>query len=310
MASGFIPIDHYRTKLYQRRNDSNNFLKLSEDELAHVAQKVYKRQEMLSDTLSYKLKPMSKLEIYYDALRYLTSPLIHLELPTYDEKIAYLIMTVDPYLVLFKEFLKIDLPGLDAIFKIEDKKERNRLLELRNQTIAIYETTVREQIGFFDINLLKFEEMFFKKYYGERELITEVQNNNQDYFINNAKILRSFNNISNERYNDLVQVAQTWLSIAPNEFNSKVATYSVTNQRKLLGLRNLAEQAALFILLVDSNLDMLRIYEEESRMPNVEKRIIEEFGYYNPELLNLEKKFHKRFCPEKELSIWTKVKKD
>ena len=78
----------------------------------------------------------------------------------------------------------------------------------------------------------------------------------------------------------------------------------------MLGLRNLAEQAALFILLVDSNLDMLRIYEEESRMPNVEKRIIEEFGYYNSELLNLEKKFHKRFCPEKELSIWTKVKKD
>lgn len=310
MASGFIPIDHYRTKLYQRKNDFNNFLKLSEDELAKVAQKVYKRQEMLSDTSSYKIKPMSKLERYYDTLRYLTGPLVHLELPTFDERIAYLIMTVDPYLVLFKDFLKIDLTSLDEIFKIEDKKERNHLLELRNQTIAEYETSVREKVGFFDINLLKFEEMFFKKFYGERELITEVQSNNQDYFINNVKMLRSFNSISDDRYDELNQVAQIWLSIAPNRFNSKVATYSVTNQRKLLGLRNIAEQAALFILLVDSELDMLRIYEEESRMPNVERRIIEEFGYYNPELLNLEKKFHKRFCPEKELSIWTKIKKD
>ena len=96
----------------------------------------------------------------------------------------------------------------------------------------------------------------------------------------------------------------------PEKYDAKVASYSVTRQRKLLGLTSLAEQLAVFILLVDSNLDMLRIYEEESMMKYVEERITEQFGYYDKELLVLERKFHTRFCPDKELSIWSKIKKD
>ena len=90
-----------------------------------------------------------------------------------------------------------------------------------------------------------------------------------------------------------MELAQGLLSLVPDKYNTSLATYSVIDQKKLLGLNNSYEQLALFILLVDGELDMLRIYEEESRMPNVEKRIIEDFGYYNSELLNLEKKFHK-----------------
>ena len=41
---------------------------------------------------------------------------------------------------------------------------------------------------------------------------------------------------------------------------------------------------------MDSELDMLRIYEEESMIPNVRKRIIEQFGYYSEDLLSLERK--------------------
>ena len=72
----------------------------------------------------------------------------------------------------------------------------------------------------------------------------------------------------------------------------------------------ISQQLALFVLLVDSDLDMLRIYEEESMMPRVKERIIEEFGYFNTELLALERKYHKRFCPDKKVSVWTKVKND
>ena len=62
------------------------------------------------------------------------------------------------------------------------------------------------------------------------------------------------------------------------------------------------------ILLTDSNLDMLRIHEEESMMNITKERIIEQFGYFNTELLVLERKFHNRFCPDKELSIWSMTK--
>ena len=105
-----------------------------------------------------------------------------------------------------------------------------------------------------------------------------------------------------------MNTAQGWLSLVPEKHNYKVASYNITNQKKLLGLTTSAEQLALFILLVDSNLDMLKIYEEESMVKNIKERIIEQFGFFEPELLTLERKFHDRFCPDKKLSPWTKTK--
>ena len=152
--------------------------------------------------------------------------------------------------------------------------------------------------------------MYFKRFFGEKELVTEVNSHNQDSFIKRSKLLKDFNSISDERYERLTDLAQIWLSVAPDKFNSKVATYSVTNQKKLLGLNNLAEQLTLFILLVDPNLNMLKIYEEECMIKNTERRTIEEFGYFNMDLIALERKYHDRFCPNKQVSIWSKVKKD
>lgn len=306
MTPVFNSLEYYRKKFYQKENGSKRFLELSEEQLAILAKKIYKKQEMVADTLSHSTLQTLKLEKYQETLQYLTNPLIHLELRTYDERLAYLIMMTDPNLVTFKEFLKIDLISMADISKVDDENERSRLIRLRNQTLSAYESFVRKQIGFFDAKLLKYEEIFFKRFFNEKELVTEVEINNQDRLITMAKSLQNFNSISDERYEELVDVAQTWLAVAPEKYNSKVATYSVTNQTKLLGLTSLEEQLTLFILLVDSDLDMLRIYEEESMMPMVEERIIEQFGYYNKDLLVLERKFHERFCPDKKLSIWTK----
>lgn len=309
MAIGFIPIEHYRTKFYQKENQSKRFTELTEDQLAKVAQKVYRRQEITEDGLpSYQLGKISKLDRYVKTLLYLTNPNIHMDIKTFDERLAFLIMTVDPYLITFKEFLKINLQSIQEISKVESLKERNRLFDERNQVLNAYENTVREQIGFFDAKLLKYEELFFKQFYNERELITEVGQHNEDSFLLLSSLLVSFDRITDERYQELVSIAETWLSLVPEQYKTKIATYSATNQKKLIGLKSLAEQLAFYILVVDPNLDMLRIYDEESMMPNVEERIIEAFGYYNKELLTLERKFHERFCPDKKLSIWSETK--
>ena len=307
MAIAFTSINQYWTKFYQKENNSKRFLELSEEQLSTISKKVYKTQE--SATLSQKSENISKLEKYKNTLQYLTNPLIHLEFKTFDERIAYLIMMTDPNLITFKEFLKINLISISEITKITDENERNHQKNIRKQTISEYETEVRKKIGFFDVKLLKYEELFFKRYFNEKELITEIGSNNQDNLIIKAKSLKNFNSISDKRYQELVSIAQTWLSLAQKNYNYKVASYSITNQNKLLGLTNTAEQLALFILLIDSNLDMLKIHEEESMLKNTEKRITDQFGYFNIELLILERKFHDRFCPDKELSIWSKIKK-
>lgn len=283
-------------------------MELSEEQLSILAKNVYRRLESIS-TLSEKADKKSKLELYQNTLQYLTTPPVYLNLRTFDERIAYLIMMTDPNLVTFKEFLKTDLISLSDIDKTESQKEKNVLRKTREQTISTYKSIVREKIGFFDVKLLKYEELFFKRFFNEKELVTEVGSNNQDSLITKAKFLKDFNSISDDRYEELVSVAQTWLSLIPDKYNSKVATYSVTKQKKLLGLTNSTEQLALFILLVDSNLDMLKIYEEECTFENIEERIINNFGYFNKDLIALERKFHDRFCPDKELSVWSKIKK-
>lgn len=306
----FIPVESYQNKFYLKERSFNRFLDLTEDRLSQITKDVSKRLEMMEDTTVRRTERLSKLEKYQKTLCYLTSPNIHFEYKTFDEKLAFLITAVDPDLVTYKEFLKMNLMSTSEIFKIEDKKERERLLELRNQTLSGYESTVREKIGFYDPRLLKYEELFFKRFYNDKEIITDVRMNNQDSIILRAKFIKDFDKISDERYKELIDLAQGLLSLVPNKYNTSLATYSVIDQKHLLGLNNSYEQLALFILLVDSELDMLRIYEEESRIPEVKRRITEQFGYFNMELLSLERKFHSRFCPDKKISVWSKIKND
>ncbi len=309
MSSGFIPIEHYRTKFYQKEKQSKRFQDMSEEQLVEIAKKIYRKKEITQENNSYyHQRSISKLDRYQRTLLYLTNPNIHMDIKTFDERLAYLIMVADPELITFKEYLKRNIMSIQQISRIKDEAERERLFTERSQTLNEFETTVREQIGFFDVRLLKYEELFFKRFYNERELITEVGQNNEDNFLLYSVLVNSFDSISDQRYEELVEKAQTWLSLVPDKHRTKVATYSITNQKKLLGLTTMTEQLAFFILVTDPNLDMLRIYEEESMMPNVEERIIEAFGYYNKELLSLEKKFHTRFCPDKKLSIWTETK--
>lgn len=306
----FIPVESFQNRFYLKERSSNGFSDLSEDRLSEIAKRVYKRQEMMEDSPVRRTERLSKLERYQKTLQYLTSPQIHLEYKTFDEKLAFLIMMVDPELVTYKEFLKINLMSSSELFKVEDRKERERLMDLRNQTVSRYESTVREKIGFYDPRLLKYEELFFKKFYNDKELVTDVRMNNQDALMLRARFIKSFDSISDERYDELVELSQLLLSLVLDKYNTSLATYSVVDQKRLLGLKNSYEQLALFVLLVDSDLDILRIYEEESRMQNVEERIKEQFGYYNTVLLSLERKFHNRFCPDKKVSVWTKTKND
>ena len=309
MSRKFISIESYQAKLYQKENMSKKFESMAETDLAFIAKRVYKRQEKLSDERKYTAEEFQKLENYVNTLKHLTNPNIHMELPEYDQKIAYLIMSVDPYLITFKEFLKINIPSADEIAKEPDKKKRDTLSEERNETINRYKCRVRKQLGFFDARLLKYEELFFKRFYNKKELITEVGIHSEDSFIILSLLVSSFESISEERYQELKRKADIWLSQVPSKYKTKIATYSIQNQKELIGLTTPEEQLVFFILVVDPNLDILKIYEEESMTETIKERILEQFGYYSNALINFEKLYHSRFCPTKMLSPWTDLKK-
>lgn len=309
MPQGFIPIENFQTKLYQKGTSSNKFNNITEEELAIIAKKIYHRQQMYNDDRKYIPQKSQKLENYVRTLKYLINPNIHFDFPEYDQRIAFLIMSVDPELITFKEFLKLQIQTIEEITREPDKKKRNQLFEERNQIISNYESSVREQLGFFDIKLLKYEELFFKRFYNKRELITEVGIHNEDNFIVLSLLVSSFDSISDKRYEELKRKANIWLSKVPSKHKTKIAIYSIQNQKELIGLKTPEEQLAFFILVVDPNLDILKIYEEESMTPPTKERILEEFGYYSKALINFEKLYHSRFCPSKMLTPWTDTKK-
>lgn len=307
MALKIVSLEQCKTKLYQRENFFKYFNDITEEDLVEITKKVYRFLSiMYNPNTTTKPETINDLEKYKRILSYLSNPNIHNDLKTYDERIIFLIIAMDPNLITFKEFLKINILSIEEITKVESKRKRNQLFEERNKTLIEFESKIRSLIGVFDAKLLKYEEIFFKKFYNEKELITEVNQSNEDKFLFYGYHIKSFDSITEERFKELQEKAQTWLSLIPDEYKSKIATYSSTTQKNLIGLKTLAEQFAFYILIVDGNFDMLKIYEEESTMKKVEQRILEEFGFYNKTMIALEKKLHDRFYPDKQLSVWSK----
>lgn len=307
MALKIVSLEQCKTKLYQRENFFKYFNDITEEDLVEITKRVYRFLSiMYNPNTTTKPETINDLEKYKRILSYLSNPNIHNDLKTYDERIIFLIIAMDPNLITFKEFLKINIHSIEEITKVESKRKRNQLFEERNKTLIEFESKIRSLIGVFDAKLLKYEEIFFKKFYNEKELITEVNQSNEDKFLFYGYHIKSFDSITEERFKELQEKAQTWLSLIPDEYKSKIATYSSTTQKNLIGLKTLAEQFAFYILIVDGNFDMLKIYEEESTMKKVEQRILEEFGFYNKTMIALEKKLHDRFYPDKQLSAWSK----
>lgn len=305
MAPAFRPVEYYTTKFYEKSKGSKRFMELSEEDIENIKKDVIKRKEMMDDNSKNIFEKITKLDNYQRTLQYLTCPLIHFTYESFDERAAFLILMVDPELTAYREYLKLDLMSMSDITSVEDEKEKERLLKQRRQTLIDFQSKVRNIIGFYVPNLLKYEEMYFNKFCRDKELVTEVGNRNQEFLMFRSKAIKDFDSVSDERFEELKELAQSCIALANDKYNTSTATYNVINQKKLLGLKSLAEQLTLFILLVDSDLDMLRIYEEESRMNVVEDRITEQFDYYHVQLLMLERLFHKRFCPDKVLSAWS-----
>jgi hypothetical protein len=294
--------EYFRTKLYQKEREFKKFETLSLDDVAKIAKKLYSKQEMNAQSGFFRKDKLTK---YMDTLTYLTNPSIHMELKTYDERIIYLIMSVDPELESFKEFLKTNITPTKVINAEQDPKKQQELISQRESEILEMQTRIRNKIGFYDSKLLKYEETYFKRFISSKELITKVNQDNITKLLRIIPLISSFNDISDERYQILQEKAKEWLATTNCENDLFTAAYSCSEQKETIGLNSIIEELIFLVLIGDPELDVLRIYEEESRMDEVERRCKEAFNYYSKDLITLERLYHERFCPEKTLSPWT-----
>ena len=107
MLPYFMPIELYRKKIYSTEKTSRRFLDITEEQLEGIEKKVDKKRAMMDEDITpYEMRKIDKLDRYQKILQYLTNPMIHLELKTFDEKMAFMIKMCDPNLVTYREFLK------------------------------------------------------------------------------------------------------------------------------------------------------------------------------------------------------------
>ncbi len=283
-------------KLYQREPSFMGFDGLSEETIESLRESYNEAEESKTES--------DGLRNYIETLRYLTSPNVRLKLPTFDDRIIYLIHSVDPNMLMYKMYASAQLTTTAQINEA-DEQEKKVLLEQRKNEVAEIVRKIRHALGFYDNRLLKYESILYNKYLKTTDFIKEASRDYTPNIIRAAKTVRSFQNVTDERYKELADLVTLWETQTNGKGNAKLAAYTILEQNNILSLTSTKEQLLFFILAVDSDLSMLTIHEEESRKDRMEERLKEEFGVASDDLLRVERLYHQRFCPDKKISVWS-----
>ncbi len=281
-------------KLYSRDVDFNKFNNTTLEDIKLIDADIQSRFPL----------DLNGLARYNDVLVYLTNPFIYHTYPNIDLRLLYLIRAVDPNLVLLNEFYNTDMPSLNEISKaLEEDKET--LTVLRKRGSLLLKKTIREQLGFYNSKVLGYEQAYFNRFLKDKEFI---RNANITYFIKlmdliQGKVLFTF--IDSDTEKTLSDKVAWYLEQTSGKRDAYTVSFHLLCQNSLLGLRTRREQFAFFVMVVDPELKLLRIYEEESRMPEVKRRALEELGYYSDKMIELEKAYKMRFMPDAKLSVWS-----
>ena len=302
MEYGGKSIDTLKNQLHSRSKTYNNFQGVTEHRIAKIKSIIERRKE----TKKYRGIQINKgLDNYYQVLEYLTSPTASFELKTFDEKILLLILATDPELKTIKIFTQSDIPLKEPILKIEDEKERAQKLEERKEAIQLFASKVRQEIGFYDEQFLRYENALWNGLMKENGFVEDVKIPSINSLLSRSVNIKNLDIISLPNLERLKRIATKWHIEAkdPKDLNS--LAYNIINRYKVLHIYTLEEQVVLFILVADHSLELLRMFAEESKYEKLEQRALDELGFYHKGLIRAEQLYHDKFEPTKKVSSWT-----
>lgn len=253
----------------------NKFIDIDNAQLKKIAE--------LSTNFYEQKKTYLMSQNYTNVLNYLSTPYGKEKLAktkntdrtisTYDENLAFIITCCDPECKMFKTYLACD----------------NSLTKTEKNNVA------RNSVGFFSKRIVYAERDYYFKFINK--LLTDVKVDNSNYINLVSPYINSFNTVSQERFIELYDMAVLWRNKINKEATYTTCLYNIINQASLLGLNNIEEKFTFFISTIDPELHLLDIYEEECRFEFIEKRSLEELGFYNKNLIKIEKTYQKHFYP-------------
>lgn len=204
---------------------------------------------------------------------------------TFDEKIFILIGIIDPELNIFKEYFTA------SPYKSSDDKKTT-------------ERQIRKKFGFFEPYLIKYESEIYRSLKTPTEFLSHVKIDLTNELLKPAFLVRSFDDLTDEEVSEIKNKAMLFVA-ETEDTNKETISFNAFYSNNILNINSVKERIAFFITVFDPDLNILRIYEEESKIDKSKERIIEEIGFYHSELIRLEQIYHKRFCPDKKVSIWS-----
>lgn len=279
-------MNQIKGKFYQYDVEYKKFNDVTKERLEEIKKDIKNfENRILNDT--YKKKTF-RLDRYYRILAYLSTKRDY----TYDEKVAFVLLSCDPDLAFYKGYKSLDFQSSAKIEAMEDPEEQLHAKEYNNLLFAELAAEVRIQIGFYEPKLLKYEEAFFKKF--TRELIPY---SGKDYGNILFKLPHDFTQMTPAEYLFCKLQVSRYLSKVEN-IDIKTAIYHILFQPELLRLFSNEQRLLFFILAVDPELEFYQIYLDECTWNKIEARSKDEKGYFNENLYIVEKDYFKAFQPE------------
>ena len=237
-------------------------------------------------------------------MEFLSARHAHLEFGDYDRRILFLILASDPDFLMHDIFLDTEIIS-ESTIKQAPEEDKEKLKEKRKRQLSEFRDKVKSKLGFYDTNFLAYESDL-RKIIDKDKLIFNVKYDALSRILERAQGVTIFDKITEEDLERLKLASERWLIEAENlkDFNS--LAYNLLIKPGLFNIKNIPEQVLIFIMLADPELNMLRIYEEESREVFTKERCLEEVGFYDSHLIQLERKYHDKFLPDMRISIWDK----
>lgn len=289
-------IDLNRKRFYEKGTSFKNF-SLNEEQKENIA----KRKEAFLKKIGSET---SGLFLYGAAIEFLANSTIHLIMPTFDERITFLIEILDPNLDIFNDYIREPIITQQEINEASED-DKDFLIQNKQEQLSDFIRRMREKYGFYDGQLIKYESKYAAKMKRSFSFQTGIKRNYADILLSNAQYVKDFTNITDEEFNKINTKAQFYISKAPNPKSPNDLAYNLAMSNPFIRCKTLEEMFALFITIIDPDLQMLTIYEEESIKDKMRIRAKKQLGFFNAELVRLEKAYHQRFLPDKKISIWS-----
>ena len=302
MAYVNLDLTSLKKQLYSRDVTFNYFRDLSEKDLKELIERAKFRNERFKKPDSYP--GYVKLENYVSTLQYLTSSRVSFDFDSFDKKILFFILSNDPGFKTYNLYLQSKIVPMDEIEQYTGLK-RLFLTEARNRAEADYIAKVREEIGFYDEEFLKYEMILKQTLIKTQGFLSDVKIPSIRLITNKANNIEALT-ITQESFEKVKKIAEKWYTQAkdPSDLNS--LAYNILNNAEEIPVLTDQEQLLLIVLVGDPDLKLLTIYEEECTKDRQVDRAMNEVGFYNKGMINFEKQYHKQFEPEKQIYSWTK----